>query len=99
LSYNGPDPSTVRVWNVQGNSFECAIQEWAYLDGPHAMEDLSYMVVEAGHHVLPDGTVYDAQNVQVGDGWTDVDFYSTITDPVVFSTISSDDTNQPMVTR
>jgi len=99
LSYNGGDPSTVRVWNVDNRGFDCAIQEWAYLDGPHTTEDLSYMVVEAGHHVLPDGTTYDAQVVQAGANWQQVRFWGPVQDPVVFSTINSDDTNQPMVTR
>lgn len=60
LSYNGGDPSTVRVSNVQPNSFQVQIQEWDYLDGPHTTESLSWMVVEAGHHQMPDGTWYDA---------------------------------------
>jgi hypothetical protein len=57
------------------------------------------MVVEAGHHVLPDGTVYDAQAVTLNGDWTEVEFYGQVQDAVVFSTINSDDNNQPMVTR
>jgi serralysin len=48
LTFNGNHPSTVRVMNVQTNSFDVQIQEWAYLDGPHALETVSYMVAEAG---------------------------------------------------
>jgi hypothetical protein len=35
----------------------------------------------------------------VGEGWNVLDFYGQVPDPVVFSTINSDDNNQPMVTR
>jgi hypothetical protein len=48
LSLNGPDPSTVRVKDVTGYQFTVALQEWDYLDGPHATETISYLVAEAG---------------------------------------------------
>ena len=46
LSRNGGDPSTVRVRNIGLNSFEIRVEEWAYLDGNHTNETISYMVVE-----------------------------------------------------
>ncbi len=46
LSINGADPSIVRVQNVGLNSFQVKVEEWAYLDGSHANETVSYMVVE-----------------------------------------------------
>jgi hypothetical protein len=100
LEYNGPDPSTVRVSNVQSNSFQVQIQEWAYLDGPHTTENLSYMVVEAGHHQMNDGTWYDAGHVSVDDPFQEVPFHGAFdAQPVVFSQIMTDDHSQPMVTR
>ena len=47
-SYNGADPSVVRIMNVDGNGFEIRIQEWDYLDGSHAIETTSYIVIERG---------------------------------------------------
>ena len=55
LSYNGGDPSTVRVKDVTSTSFAVQIQEWSYLDTWHTTEEISWMVVEAGHYTFPDG--------------------------------------------
>jgi hypothetical protein len=60
LSYNGGDPSTVRVTDVTSNSFSVQIQEWSYRDVWHTTETISWMVVEAGHYTFPDGSSYDA---------------------------------------
>ncbi|NEP91176.1 MAG: hypothetical protein F6K18_32675 [Okeania sp. SIO2C2] len=54
---NGPDPATVRLQNVTGNSFELRIQEVNYKDDIHVFpETVSYLVVEAGDWELSDGT-------------------------------------------
>jgi hypothetical protein len=74
LSYNGGDPSTVRVQDVTPKSFKVSIQEWDYLDGPHTTESLSYMVVEAGRHNMPDGTQYEAGLVDVSNDFVTIDF-------------------------
>jgi hypothetical protein len=58
---NGGDPCVVRVRNVTSNSFQIRIQEWLYLDGPHMVENVSYMVVEAGEYMMPDGTIWQAE--------------------------------------
>jgi len=78
LSYNGRHPSTVRVMNVQSTSFDVQIQEWAYLDGPHTTERISWLVAEAGHHVLDDGSVYEAGTKKVGGTWNCVNFEEEI---------------------
>ena len=51
ISNNDADPVTVRVRNVTANSFEVRLQEWDTQDGVHAVEDVSYIVVEGS---LPD---------------------------------------------
>ncbi len=55
-SRNDPAPTTVRVGNVTPTGFEFQIDEWDYLDGAHGLETISYLVVEAGEYVLPDGS-------------------------------------------
>ena len=61
LSYNGIDPSVVRVRNVGGRGFEIRVQEWDYLNGVHTIpETVSYVVVERGIHFLADGTQVEA---------------------------------------
>ena len=46
LSYNDNTPAVVRIKNVASNSFEVSVQEWDYLDGTHATEQVNYIVVE-----------------------------------------------------
>ena len=62
------------------------------------------MVAEAGSHSLMDGTVYKAGRVEVDNQWTQVIFPSDgddelMDDPIIFSQIVTDRTEQPMVTR
>ena len=59
-SLNGGDPGVVRVKNVSPNGFEVRFQEWDYRDGWHLYETVGYMVMEAGHHVLPNGIHVEA---------------------------------------
>ena len=40
------DPGVVRIRNVRANSFDIQFQEWNYLDGGHAFEYVSYLVME-----------------------------------------------------
>jgi len=46
LSKNDGYASAVRIQNVGLNSFQLKVEEWAYLDGNHANETVSYIVVE-----------------------------------------------------
>jgi Bacterial TSP3 repeat/Fibronectin type III domain len=60
LSTHGPQPATVRIRNVKATGFELRLQEWDYLDGSHTTETVGYLVLEHGHHTLPDGTQLEA---------------------------------------
>ena len=60
LSYNGSDPSVIRVRNVTGSGFEVRVQEWEYLDGHHAIEQVDYLVIESGSYELPGGSRVEA---------------------------------------
>jgi hypothetical protein len=57
---NGPQEVVARVSDVTADSFFIALQEPDYLDGAHAWEEVSFMVVEAGAWRLPDGSVLRA---------------------------------------
>ena len=61
VSYNGTDPSTVRVRNVTPQGFDIRVQEWDYLDEVHALESIGYLVMEKGKYILEDGTRICAQ--------------------------------------
>ncbi|WP_458188882.1 S8 family serine peptidase [Haladaptatus sp. NG-WS-4] len=62
-SYNGTQPCHVRIRNVTKSSFEYKLEEWDYLDGSHTTEEFSYLVMEAGSHILEDGTHVEVHQV------------------------------------
>ena len=70
---NGGNPANFRIRNLTTTSFEITLAEPASEDGPHIPQTVSYIVVEAGNWILPDGkrmiagshstnTVVDYQN-------------------------------------
>ncbi len=67
LSYNGSDPSVVRIRNVTENSFEIRVQEWLYKDGTHKTEHVHCMVVKEGTHTLPGNIKLVAGKVDVSE--------------------------------
>ena len=71
---NEVDMGVVRVSDVGGNQFSIQFQEYDYLDGAHAGETISYMVLEAGRHVLPDGTIWEVGTVDIGGSFSTVNF-------------------------
>ena len=60
MSYKGGQPAVVRIKNVNQAGFEIRIQEWEYLDGAHATENVSYIAMEAGRHRLENGINVEA---------------------------------------
>ena len=63
-TFVGGDPVTTRIQNVTSTGFEMQLMEWNYLDGTHALESIGYFVIEAGRHVMDDGTVIEAGFVE-----------------------------------
>ena len=99
-STNGGQPSTVRLRNVSGNSFQWQLDEWDYLDGGHTTETFSYLVVEAGVHNLGGGRVLQAGNVSTNQNWASVSFPQSFSGtPVVMSVSQTFAGSQAMVTR
>lgn len=56
LSYNGGDPSTSRITNLDGDSFTVFLEEPEYKDGTHTTEEVSYFVFEAGTWKIGDNS-------------------------------------------
>jgi len=52
---NGYQPGVVRIRNVTANSFEIRFEEWDYLDGYHAPEEVHWLAVERGTWELAGG--------------------------------------------
>ncbi len=99
-SYNGNQPSQIRVKAVNSDSFDFQIEEWVYLDGKHNIEDVSYLVVEAGRHRLQDGTILEAGTGTVNLNWMTVGFSGAFAGtPVVLSQCMTRNGGDPVVTR
>lgn len=73
-TYNGENPSHVRLRNVSSESFDLQIEEWDYLDGSHVEETIGYLVLDSGAHVLADGTQLHAGTIQATQKWFNVEF-------------------------
>ncbi len=101
-TYNGADPSLMRVRNVGPDSFELRLQEWNYNNGGHTFETVSWMVIEAGTHTLPDGTVWEAGLYEM-DGtevWKTVNISTNFgITPLIFQTVQTENGYDAVTTR
>ena len=89
----GAEPVVVRVSDIQSNQFNIFVAEPSNLNGFHnAAESVSYLVLEAGSHQLPDETQLEvgllATNATVGKSimspmWQTVDFVDPFAVPPV----------------
>ena len=106
LSSNGLQPSHVRVRSADSNestpkrAFEWKIEEWAYLDGRHIEETISYMAMKEGVHTLRSGAPVEARNTAVTHEWVQVEFVQVFAEaPAVFAGVSSANQALPVVPR
>ncbi|MEM9716978.1 MAG: Hint domain-containing protein, partial [Pseudomonadota bacterium] len=94
----GGDNFSLRVVERIGNDtdgytgFRVAIDEYEYHNGAHpASEDINYLAIERGEHVLPDGRVIIADDAtSVTDGGINVPFGTGTFDetPIVLSNVT-----------
>jgi GH25 family lysozyme M1 (1,4-beta-N-acetylmuramidase) len=85
-SFNGGDPTTVRIRNVSPRGFEWQMDEWDYRDGAHTTETVSYVVMESGAFRLEDGTRVEVGTVSAADSFTPVTFRQAFAEtPVILS--------------
>ncbi|GEM_PF-2947249 len=68
LSLNDTAPAVVRIRNVTATGFEIRIQEWNYLDGTHAGEQVTCLAMEKGRFSLADGSQVEAGLIQASGG-------------------------------
>ncbi len=90
-TFNGSDPCEAYVLNVTSSGFYARLYEFNYEDGPHLTEDVGYLVVEAGIHVLPDGRLVEAGYVNATTTrWIWVSFPKPFNKtPVVIASLAS----------
>ena len=100
LSYNGGDPTHLRVRNVSTTSFEWQMEEWDYKDGNHTTETCPYMVAESGVHTLEDGTVMQAGVASAATSWVTVTFPQAFSStPTLITGVTSQNDTAACITR
>jgi len=72
---SGSNSASIRITNVTANGFDELILEPDNWDGRHVAQQVQYIAVEPGRHLLSDGTIIEAgfvdlTNVQFGSGFT-----------------------------
>lgn len=109
LTFNGGDPTHTRVRNITPTSFEVRLEEWAYKDGNHTTETVTYLVAEEGRHNITVGS--NTYLIQAGQITTDSTSTSTINEervdlssafskwPVVFAGVSTFESDRPVIAR
>ncbi|VAW72115.1 Type IV fimbrial biogenesis protein PilY1, partial [hydrothermal vent metagenome] len=109
---SGSDPSVVRIKSVVNTSFQVQIQEYKYLDGGHADENITYIVIESGSHTLDGGVKLIADTLVTNStnvtgncgssqtGHADVNFSSAFpSTPVVVSSVMTKNGADPVNSR
>ena len=102
ISNNGAHQATVRVSGVDSQGFWIRVQEWDYLDGWHALEQVSFVAMERGYHQLPDGAWVEAGSLETEATGTVVPVIFTAPfgeNPVVFAGVASANGIDAVVTR
>ena len=102
LSLNEDDPAVVRIRNVEPGGFEIRLQEWEYLDGIHAQEKVSFLVMERGSYILEDWTRVEAGTFEADNTkrFGIVTFHQPFeTEPVVMGAVISFDESDTVTGR
>lgn len=92
-------PLSTRVRNVTDTGFQFQIDEWDYLDGVHALENIGWLAVSQGSHTLNTGETIVASTALIGSGFSTVSFGETLTDAVVLAEVTSVNDSDAVVTR
>jgi hypothetical protein len=70
-SYNGANPSNVRVRNVTTSGFQFQIDEWNYLDGVHVEEDVDALYLDEGSQFV-NGLQIEAGKINIDENWVTI---------------------------
>jgi len=84
--FAGGNPSTVRVRNVTTTGFQIQIDEWDYLDGGHATEQVTYIAAEPGTYNLGNITMIAGSANNIDHNFKTVNFSNSFSStPVVMA--------------
>ena len=106
-TYHGADPGVVRLQNVSDLGFELRFQEWDYrqrdlADTYHAVEEIPYVVLQPGRHLMSDGSEWEVGTFTLGGTgtWQGVSFTQPFADPPhLFLTVQTYNGNQAVTVR
>jgi len=106
-SFNGVDPGVVRLRDTQAGGFYLRFQEWDYRqrlfgDKSHAVEEIPYLVLQAGRHLMSDGSIWEAGHFDLqGTGaWRQVRFTHDFgAPPFLFLTVQTTNGAQAVSAR
>ncbi len=91
MTTTGNQAATIRIRNLNSTGFEVKIREWDYLDGSHGLEEIGFTVVEAGSHILADGTRIEAGTTTSYNAFRRIIFNETFQDtPIVMTQVLSE---------
>ncbi|WGZ96374.1 MAG: chitobiase/beta-hexosaminidase C-terminal domain-containing protein [Candidatus Thiothrix putei] len=99
---NEADSALVRIRNVAADSFKLRLQEWNYQDDKHELESVPYLVLEAGRHVMSDGSIWEVGQFDVAgeERWTPRKFFQSFAGtPQVLLSIQTMNDNDPVTVR
>ncbi|MEM9717992.1 MAG: discoidin domain-containing protein [Bacteroidota bacterium] len=83
---NSIDPVTVRVRNLSPSGCQIRLDEWECQDESHGEEQLTYLVLEAGEHTLPNGKKIMAGTIEADLGFDSYAFPNSFSEiPIVLA--------------
>jgi hypothetical protein len=98
-SCNDTAPLTVRVKNITTTNFQFQLDEWDYLDGAHAEEEVGFVAAHKGHYMIRNRTI-DSGSIIVGTNWVTHTFSTAFSSiPSVFAQCSSVNEGSAVCTR
>ena len=94
LSFQGGQPSIVRITEVTETGFTAFLQEPSNLDGTHLKESFHYVVLEAGTWELDNSALLEVGTVNTNayarQNWESIDFENDFVEtPAVFSQVQT----------
>lgn len=89
-TFQNQDPCVVRIRNITKTGFDIKLAEWNYQDGIHPAESVSYLIVEKGRSILPDGSMVEAGTFTGTTNFNTVPLSGTFAQtPVVLTTVAT----------
>jgi PKD repeat protein len=99
-SFNGGQPATVRIRNIDASGCEIRIQEWDYLDGWHVPETLTFLVMERGAYTTGNGSKIEAGTFTGTTSFQKIELLQTYTNtPVILSQIMTENETDAVTGR